>query len=61
MPLKSLAALRLLPPHSRGCTYLVPVQPVFSAASPALAGMYPNSHDNYIPQCGFPRTRGDVP
>ena len=50
-----------LPPHTRGCTFMI--APPFGAgpASPAHAGMYPTSSRTKQRHGRFPRTRGDVP
>ena len=50
-----------LPPHARGCTWLISRLGLEGRASPARAGMYPpyNTHNGRAQR--FPRTRGDVP
>ena len=50
-----------LPPHTRGCTFSALPLRGGGNASPAHAGMYPQSGLVLQHLLGFPRTRGDVP
>ena len=50
-----------LPPHTRGCTVGINTVGMDTIASPAHAGMYPQSGLVLQHLLGFPRTRGDVP
>ena len=55
------APMPSLPPHARGCTFMLQGFRQARSASPARAGMYLCAIPMWSRWSGFPRTRGDVP